>query len=197
MKCINCKCKFEPKRNGQSVCSAQCAYEYQVEQNKKRSNKSWKERKKKLKEKVKTLSDYKKECQTVFNKIIRTIDNGQPCISCGASNPTDAGHYRSVGSYPELRYDPFNVWIQCRKCNGYFGGKPIEMMEGLIITYGKIYVEAFMCDLSDFPKWDMSNIKELKQMLREYLKSIDTDKYYSIQETIMLRQRLFEEIKNI
>lgn len=193
MKCINCKKKFEPKRNGQSVCGFECSIEYQQKQR----DKNWKKRKKVLKEKIKTLSDYKKECQTIFNKIIRTIDNGYDCIACGSSNPSDAGHYKSVGSYPELRYDPFNCWIECRKCNGYFGGKPIEMREGLINLYGKENFETMIEDISYFPKWDMSNIKELKIMLREYLKSIDSDKIYNKEERIKLRKNLYDELINL
>jgi len=58
--------------------------------------------------------------QQVFNRMIRLLDEGKPCISCGRSqcgSYWDAGHYRSVGSCPETRFDPRNCHIQGSGCN--------------------------------------------------------------------------------
>lgn len=58
--------------------------------------------------------------QDVFNRMIRLLDEGKPCISCGRSQCGtywDAGHYRSVGSCPELRFDPRNCHLQGSGCN--------------------------------------------------------------------------------
>lgn len=58
--------------------------------------------------------------QQVFNRMIRLLDEGKPCISCGRSqcgSYWDAGHYRSVGSCPEIRFDPRNCHIQGSGCN--------------------------------------------------------------------------------
>ncbi len=58
--------------------------------------------------------------QQVFNRMIRLLDDGRPCISCGRMQCGafwDAGHYRSVGSCPELRFDPRNCHRQGSGCN--------------------------------------------------------------------------------
>lgn len=58
--------------------------------------------------------------QQVFNRMIRLLDDGKPCISCGRSQCGtfwDAGHYRSVGSCPEIRFDARNCHIQGSGCN--------------------------------------------------------------------------------
>jgi len=58
--------------------------------------------------------------QRVFRKMIRLLDEGKPCISCGrdkCGSYWDAGHKRSVGSCPELRIDPRNCHLQGSGCN--------------------------------------------------------------------------------
>lgn len=58
--------------------------------------------------------------QDVFNRMIRLLDEGKPCISCGRSQCGtywDAGHYRSVGASPETRFDPRNCHRQGSGCN--------------------------------------------------------------------------------
>jgi hypothetical protein len=90
-----------------------------------------KENKKKIKEmreKLKTSQDYRKELQIVFNSYIRARDRDAGCISCGKKlgSKFDAGHYFSVGNYPNLRYDETNVHGQCVTCNQHLHGNLIE-----------------------------------------------------------------------
>jgi len=73
---------------------------------------------------LKTRRDWLREAQAVFNAMIRERDYFKPCISCGARIMTienggawDAGHYRSVGAAPELRFEPSNCQKQCKTCN--------------------------------------------------------------------------------
>lgn len=199
MKCLNCKESFTPQRNGQSVCGFECSIEYQKKQRekkRKKEEKEWKQRKKALKKKVKTLGEHKSDLQDIFNPCIRKIDEGYPCISCGADKPSDAGHYRSRGAYPELRFDPFNVYLQCRSCNGYKGGKGIEIREGLIDRYGKEAAEAFLEPTRPFGKLTINDIEELKKVVRRFLKYLkQEDKLYSIEETIQLRHDLLIEMQ--
>jgi hypothetical protein len=81
-------------------------------------------------EALKSIGVLIEEAQTAFNAFIRARDEraGYPCISCGVHNPVklrggqwDAGHYLSVGSHPELRFDERNAHRQCKKCNGGAG----------------------------------------------------------------------------
>jgi len=75
------------------------------------------------KAKAKKLSTWLAEAQTACNAYIRERDKqkGYGCISCGTKKPTTqycAGHYRSRGAAPELRFHPWNISLQCNKnCN--------------------------------------------------------------------------------
>jgi hypothetical protein len=77
-------------------------------------------------EKLKTLSDHHKETQSVFNRYIRLRDQADnlPCISCNRDTGSQrhAGHFKPVGGYPELRYNPDNVHSQCAHCNDWLSG---------------------------------------------------------------------------
>lgn len=79
---------------------------------------------------LKTRSELIKEAQKEFNAFIRTRDADQACISCGSDGMAevpvfggvwDAGHYLSVGSHPELRFNEDNCHKQCKRCNAGAG----------------------------------------------------------------------------
>jgi hypothetical protein len=64
------------------------------------------------------------------------------CISCGALVMPDtknwqAGHYYSIGAYPNLRYDELNINGQCLKCNVFKEGNKQGYREGYIKRYGE------------------------------------------------------------
>ena len=77
-----------------------------------------------MKEKLQTKSDLLRVAQQLFNAFIRNRDKNKGCISCGAtlSGKFDAGHFYSVGSYPNLRFNENNVHGQCVHCNQHKGG---------------------------------------------------------------------------
>ena len=59
-------------------------------------------------------------CQRDFNSMISLLDAGEPCISCGkyeCGYEFHCGHYKSVASNPELRFDPRNAYRQGGSCN--------------------------------------------------------------------------------
>ena len=75
-----------------------------------------------------TVGYWTKKAQGAFNAWIRWRDRDFPCISCGRligeqtyGGVWDAGHYRSVGAAPELRFDPLNCHKQCKSCNAGSG----------------------------------------------------------------------------
>jgi hypothetical protein len=114
-KCVQCKDKFTPQNNNQICCSGFCAYEYV----KKQTAKNWQKEKKELKEKLMSKSDYLNILQKVFNTFIRMRDKDKNCISCDRKliGKFDAGHFFSVGAYPNLRFNENNVHGQCVHCN--------------------------------------------------------------------------------
>ena len=89
-------------------------------------------------EKVKTKGQHTQEAQAAFNAFIRLRDEKEPCISCGRfhSGQYHAGHYRSVGSAPELRFEPLNNNKQCAPCNNHMSGNLINYRINLIEKIG-------------------------------------------------------------
>jgi len=100
---------------------------------------------------IKTIKRYKKYstpklieiCQTHFNRYIRERDNKKEfgCISCNSPSFTDAGHYIAVGSCSALRFHELNANGQCKACNYFKHGNPIEYRRRLISRYGRKEVE--------------------------------------------------------
>lgn len=95
------------------------------------------------KERLKTRQDWLKEAQASVNRYIRLRDQGKPCISCGRHHQGQwhAGHYRSVGANPEMRFLEMNIHAQCAPCNNHLSGNIINYRIGLIARYGVEIVE--------------------------------------------------------
>jgi hypothetical protein len=120
-KCPVCKEQFTPRASTQRVCGPNCAHVYVDQQRIKRERQ---EDAKKL-QSYKPLSYWEKRAEKAFNAYIRKRDEGQGCISCGRkdANVYNAGHYKSVGANPTIRYNEDNVHLQCaRPCNKDLGG---------------------------------------------------------------------------
>ena len=134
---IECKKKFDKIRANQLVCSYSCASAYTKQLRDKKEKKEWTARKKKVAEELKTNSDHRKELQILVNKFIRLRDKDKGCISCGQSLNTkfDAGHFRSVGSCPELRFNEENIHGQCVYCNQHLHGNLIQYRNHNINIY--------------------------------------------------------------
>ncbi len=118
-KCKNCGDKFTPHKTTQIVCSPKCAIEYSNARIKREAQKKARAEKKKGKEALLTLSDYKKKAQAMFNSYIRERDKNKGCISCGTplnNRKFDAGHFYPT-TYEGLRFNEQNVFGQCVPCN--------------------------------------------------------------------------------
>jgi hypothetical protein len=124
---------------GQAVCSPACAIiDAPKNQDKARKAIQQEDRKslREAKERVKTKGQYMREAQIAFNAWVRARDAGLPCISCGTTADIQyaAGHFRSAGGHPELRFEPLNVHLQCnRNCNmaksGNLGSYRVELIK--------------------------------------------------------------------
>lgn len=164
-KCKICKETFTPQRPLQMVCGYKCSHEYAKLQKKK----AWAKEKKIRKEKLMTRSEHLNLLQKVFNAYIRKRDEGKPCISCGTTAKVqyDAGHYRSVGAHPELRFNENNVHRQCRKCNSYWGGNLIEYRKRLLLLIGEDEVKKL--ERNDNPPLKLTT-DEIKEQIKYYRK---------------------------
>jgi hypothetical protein len=173
--CVVCGKEFIPNKTTQRVCGMTCAISFGKSNIQKQNAKAWQKEKKIIKEKLKTHKDWAQDFQKVFNEFIRLSQKGSDCISCGNSDPTDAGHYRSVGAHPELRFNEFNVNLQCRKCNGYWGGNLIEYRMGLIKKYGVEVVE-WLEGPHEPVKLSIPEIKEKIEYYRKKIKEMKSEK---------------------
>jgi hypothetical protein len=95
------------------------------------------------KEKLKSRAEHMREAQAAFNEWIRLRDADRPCVSCGRHHEGQyhAGHYRSVGANPELRFEPLNVWKQCAPCNTHLSGNLVNYRISLLQLIGAEQVE--------------------------------------------------------
>lgn len=76
------------------------------------------------------------KAQKAFNEFIRLRDAGLGCVSC--DKPSDwggqwhAGHYKTVGARPDLRFNEDNVHKQCSQCNNFLSGNLAQYRIALI-----------------------------------------------------------------
>ena len=154
--CCGCKERFAAdtliKINGSNFHSISCATEYSTLKVRKLRDKELNRRKKEDKQKhsaaKRELKDNDRSFQTkktqqIFNKYIRLRDASRNCISCDRPHEGQyhAGHYRTVGANPELRFNDRNCHKQCSACNNHLSGNIVNYRLNLIGKYGMGYVD--------------------------------------------------------
>ncbi|MEE3929662.1 recombination protein NinG [Pseudomonas viridiflava] len=141
-----CGASFVPKKLGQAVCSPACAI-VDAPRNQAKAHKAlaqFERREIKIrKEALKSRSDHMKDTQQAFNEWVRNRDAALPCVSCGRHHEGkyDAGHYRTVGSNPALRFEPMNCHRQCSPCNTQLSGNIVNYRIELVRRIGITNVE--------------------------------------------------------
>lgn len=136
-----CGASFIPARLGQAVCSPGCAI-LDAPKNRDKARKSLAQIERReikvRKEKLKSRADHLKDTQIAFNAWVRERDAELPCISCGRHHQGkyDAGHYRTVGSNPALRFEPLNCHRQCSPCNTQLSGNIVNYRIELVRRIG-------------------------------------------------------------
>ncbi len=110
-----------------------------------------------------------KTLERLVNRYICLRDKDLPCISC--DRPADApiqwsaGHYFSVGSSPELRFELLNIHKQCWfNCNKNRGGNIAQYRPRLVLKIG----EANVAWLEGPHKAKNYTIPELNDLIAEY-----------------------------
>jgi len=142
-KCKVCKTEFMPRNSTQKACGIGCAIHLARESEVKKAAKEDKEFKADTRSRREQLlrcnrAHWAKKAQAECNKYIRARDAKKACISCGRRTgcKVNAGHYKSVGAYPELRFHPLNIHLQCEHCNMHLSGNIIEYRPRLIKKIG-------------------------------------------------------------
>jgi len=178
-----CGTTFTPARLGQAVCSPACAMiDAPRHEPKARKALADIERKdiKVRKEKLKSRADHLREAQAAVNEYVRLRDAHLPCISCDSTpndndlmtgSRWDAGHYRSVGACPELRFEPLNIHRQCVRCNRNLSGNAVEYRIRLVQRIGAEKV-AWLEGLHPACKYTVEEIKAIKAKYRAMIREL-------------------------
>lgn len=208
-RCKTCRDKFEARTFLQKYCrkkedclNAEALYATEkVKASNCRQIKTVKVKERKEKKEgldnLKALADWKKDLEPLINRIVRTIDFEQRCISCGGGKKMFAGHYHSVGANDSLRFNLHNIHGQCFSCNGMKGGNVVKYNQGLKAIYSHEYKEFVECDLVRlYPRIDLDvfEIKFLMRRARQILKELPEERTYNERERIELRTELNNQL---
>ena len=186
-RCKICREWFIPKQSFQNWCSPEHGFELSEQRRskdrekalaklKKENQEKEREAKDKLKSRklaVKPLSYFTKQAQTAFNAFIRERDKDEPCISCGRFHEGQyhAGHYRTTGANPELRFDEDNVHKQCAPCNNHLSGNIENYTPRLIEKVGQERFDRLMGS-HELPKWKREDYERIRDHYRAKLKEL-------------------------
>lgn len=172
-KCSSCGTSFHQQRMGQQVCGAACAQSFARRISEQQERKADRARKQALK----SRQDHLKDAQAAFNAFIRERDRDEPCISCGRhhTGAYDAGHYRSVGAQPALRFDETNVHKQCVPCNKHKAGNIVEYRIRLVQKIGALRVELLETEHAP-AKFSIEDAQRIKAAYRAKLKQLQQAK---------------------
>lgn len=175
--CPVCRNGFVPARPLQSICSPRCAVK-KVKQGKDEERAKVKTRK----EALKTRGEWMKEAQQAFNEFIRERDRqaGHPCISSGrpldwSGNQVDAGHYRSTGAAPHLRFNEDNCHAQSKHDNQWLSGNAVDYRIRLIARIGIARVEALEAD-NEVRKFNADQLREIRDTYRAKTKALKKER---------------------
>jgi hypothetical protein len=182
-KCAACKTVFTPQRSMQKVCGPKCAADWSAKVATQKAARANREERKSLAErkaKLKTRREWIAEAQVAVNKVARLRDllGGHGCISCGArpqqkfGGTFDAGHYRSVGSAPHLRFFLTAIRGQCVRCNRDLGGSAVNFRKGLVERIGIDRVEEIE-SMQWTAKWSVDYLKRLKKVMNKKARRLE------------------------
>lgn len=180
-----CGARFVPSMTTQKAHTWECALKLarakrEKEEARERRRQEQEERKAWAARKLATkkLAWWLAKAQKAFNAYIRERDKAEPCISCGKwdDDQWQAGHFLSVGSHPELRFNEDNVHKQCGMyCNHAKSGNIAEYRPRLIAKIGQKRVDVLEGphEPAKYTREDCQRIEsEYKAKLKELRKNV-------------------------
>ncbi|RMH96414.1 recombination protein NinG [Stutzerimonas nitrititolerans] len=171
-----CRTEFVPARPLQTACSVACAIALTQTAKARQSREQDKQERaarRAARERIKTKGDYMRETQAAFNEWIRERDRDLPCISCGRFHQGQwhAGHYRTVGGNPELRFHPLNCHRQCAPCNNHKSGDIVNYRINLVERIGADQVE-WLEGPHEPQRYTIEELKAMKASFRAMTRSL-------------------------
>lgn len=133
---------------------------------------------KKAEEAVITRSEWYKKLEKEVNGYVRLRDYHQACCTCGTRNDIkyDAGHYRSVGSCQELRFELTNIHKQCSlRCNSWGSGMRSEYREFIVHHYGQEHLD-WLDSKHKLLKEQYPDVEDIKQDIAKFKQMIKDEK---------------------
>lgn len=182
-RCSNCRKKVSASEvfvsRFKAFCGYDCLKEYTEKNADQLADKTRKQKRQEdrvKKEKLKTKGQWTKEAQAAVNAYVRWRDRKKNCISCGTSLSSeslgggyDAGHYRSRGSSPHLRFRLDNIHGQCKKCNRHLSGNVDKFRVGIVWRYGQEYLDRI--EMDNTPKnYSIDDLKRIKRIFTKKLR---------------------------
>lgn len=181
-RCKVCRVRLDQLRPGQIV-HVECAEEWALRVRAKRLEAQKKQERavdRSKREEMKSVRRLIPEAQEAFNEYIRERDKDKGCFVCGAAfeftagslgGVMDAGHVRSRGAAPQLRFNEDNCHAECKHCNGSFGAKPHEIEEGAIRRIGPERYAALKQNNAAH-KWTREEVRGIRDTYRAKLKEL-------------------------
>lgn len=151
-------------------CDVECATKCGLERAEKARERKERKELREAKERIKTRTDLAREAQVAFNAYIRERDSHLPCISCGRHHQGQyhAGHYRTVGANPELRFEELNCHKQCAPCNNHKSGDIVNYRINLVKRIGREAVD-WLEGPHEAKRYTAEQLREIK---REYRRKV-------------------------
>lgn len=175
-RCKACKATFAQSRPLQSVCGPSCGLELA----RKKREKAERAQDRATRERLKPRAKWLAECQAIVNRYVRVLalSRGDGCYTCGATpeqkfgGTFDAGHFRSVGSAPHLRFWIPQIKMQCIPCNRHKGGMALAFRRALVRDHGEQWVESLE-SMQHVAKFDIDYLRRFKSVIGRRLKRLE------------------------
>lgn len=117
------------------------------------------------------------KAEKAVNAYVRARDYFEPCISCGKwfDGVWHAGHFNSVGSHPELRFEYDNINKQCFVCNSMKGGNRAGYEPRLIAKAGQARVD-WLNGPHPAAKFTRDDLQAIEADAKAKLKTLDSER---------------------
>ena len=171
-RCKVCHNEYIPSMTTQQACGLACAIKIAQDKETKKARKQHAKAKKELKDNDRSFK--LKKTQQIFNKWIRLRDEGNDCISCSKPpKKKNAGHYKSRGGFPELRFEPLNCHLQCEHCNTHLSGNLSNYRVSLVNKIGLDKVD-WLEGQHNARHYSIDDLKEIQVLYKQKIKELES-----------------------
>ena len=188
LRCTGCKERFE--KDGMQKLpigwfhDMECAFDYARRKQERVQKKHTAQRVKAEKaqhkqdlERVKPMSSWLSELQTIVNQYVRLRDKNEGCISCDKPaswyGQWHASHYFPRGRCASVRFNLLNIRKSCSVCNLHLSGNLVEYKPRLIEKIGQEKFDELLLLSTQTKSYDIEWIKRAKKITRKGIKRLE------------------------